>query len=131
MILVCSVCGKAYSMKYMLKSHFKVHTRERHVCKICEKSFKRKNDFEKHMEWHVTGITNKRSAQKPRKPRKKKIENNETTPPQNDHIFVNNVNSLDELATNADITPMINPSISHPFQLQMPLFNRFNNNVNT
>ncbi|KAK9720361.1 Zinc finger, C2H2 type [Popillia japonica] len=50
---LCSICGKAFSMKYLLKTHRLRHTDERPFkCKICGKAFKQPVDVQLHEATH-------------------------------------------------------------------------------
>lgn len=49
----CSVCGKTYTQKWILKRHFVQHTKENQMfCPVCFKSFTRKDLYRKHFDRH-------------------------------------------------------------------------------
>lgn len=60
--LKCGECGKAFSFKYNIVDHYKIHTGERpYTCFKCEKGFMRKSHLVQQQKIHIEGFFTKRS----------------------------------------------------------------------
>ena len=51
---LCEVCNKAFSKKYQLTTHQRIHSGERHyVCDVCNKTYSEKSKLIRHKRTHT------------------------------------------------------------------------------